>query len=149
MQASGGGGHGPLLHRENSLVISPVLLVSAALARNVGRQWNLTDHGNGLIQCGALQIKGERQLPTLAFLLNSCIQATGKKHFSSRLETHAIAPLELLGGFHEGLPTVAVEAQVQQGLNLGRGTEAINPMARERRWYHARVVEDQHIACAK
>ncbi len=74
MQAGGRGCDGTLFARVDRLVVGAVLLVLRALGGDIGRQRNMADGGDRLVQRRTGKIEAQRHLAGLALLLDGRVE---------------------------------------------------------------------------
>ena len=149
VQACGRRGDGPVLFREDRLVVLPILLVLAALGRDIRRQRDMADGGDRLVQHRTGEVEDEQNLARVALFRNRCVQRAQQAGRAPapglRAELNPVADDQLLGRAHEGPPAVVARAQVQRRADP-RHRLAARAGAFQLRRDHPRVVEDQRIA---
>jgi hypothetical protein len=135
VQSGGRRGHGPLLARENRLVIAAVGLVGAALARDVWRQ----RHGS---------CPFEQDLDRLVARKCQGPAAVGvpllRQGPDIACEFDRVSLAQSLGIADEGLPAPQIDALVQ-----GRADPRRTAPPLELGGNHAGIVEDQHVSGAE
>ncbi len=147
MQPGRGRGDSALFAGIDGLVIGLVLRIFRTFRGNIGRQGNMADRRNRLVQNRAGDVEQQRDLTLLTLLLDDGFQM-GKAAGIVALMTEpdAVALLDALAGTRESLPAGLVGTHVQRGRNRRLRRAFAQPHAFQLGGNDTGVVEDKRIA---
>src|SRR5262249_38722523 len=102
-----------------------------------------------LIEHGAMEGEGERDLSALPFAFDGGIELAEKADLTLVPETHHVAYRQALGGFHESTPARAIETLVERCFDRRLYRAAADAAPTYPRGNHLRVVDHKRVAGAQ